>query len=45
MQQVQDREAGDQEAHFMDADYIEAWSTACRRRPGRGSAWTAWRCC
>jgi lysyl-tRNA synthetase class 2 len=36
MQQVQDREAGDEEAHFMDADYIEALEYGMPPAAGEG---------
>ncbi|MGD8960796.1 MAG: lysine--tRNA ligase, partial [Desulfobacteraceae bacterium] len=36
MQQVQDREAGDPEAHFMDADYIEALEYGMPPTAGEG---------
>ncbi|MFO7965505.1 MAG: lysine--tRNA ligase [Desulfobacterales bacterium] len=35
-QQVEDREAGDKEAHFMDADYIEALSYGMPPTAGEG---------
>ena len=36
MQQVEDREAGDEEAHFMDADYIEALEYGMPPTAGEG---------
>jgi lysyl-tRNA synthetase class 2 len=36
MQQVEDREAGDQEAHFMDEDYIEALEYGMPPTAGEG---------
>jgi hypothetical protein len=42
MAQVADKDAGDDEAMHYDADFVRAWNTACRQRPVKASASTAW---
>ena len=43
--QMSERERGDEEAMVLDEDYIRALLTECRRRPGSESASTDWSCC
>ena len=42
--QVEEKDAGDDEAMHYDADYINAWNTACRPRRVRVLVSTVWSC-
>lgn len=44
-EQVREREAGDDEAHSMDEDYLRALEYGMPRRRDRAWASTAWSCC
>ncbi len=44
LQQVECRKAGDEEAHYMDEDYIEALEYGMPRQPARESESTDWPC-
>jgi len=43
--QVKAKEAGDEEAHMMDTDYIRALQFGLPPQRGKGLAWIGWLCC